>query len=86
MMSKTKITFWMLGLTLSSSVALAGVLDPECTPEKAAKGAAAKATVGVGGRCKPGETIKDTTKRAVGADDKGPVEKHRDKKHKDNDD
>ena len=58
-------------------------MNPDCTPEKAAKGAAAKATVGVGGRCKPGETIKDTTKRAVGADDKGPVEKHHDKKDKD---
>ena len=49
--------------------ALAGVLDPECTPEKAVKGAAAKATVGVGGRCKPGETVKDSGKRAVGGDD-----------------
>jgi hypothetical protein len=44
-------------------------VNPDCTPEKAAKGAAAKATVGVGGRCKPGETVKDTTKRAAGVDD-----------------
>ncbi len=82
-MSKTKITFWMLGLTLSSAVAFAGVINPDCTPEKAAKGAAAKATIGVGGRCKPGETVKDTAKRAVGADDKGPIEKHHDKNQRD---
>lgn len=54
---------------LAGTSAVAGVLDPECTPEKAAKGAAAKATVGVGGRCKPGETVKDSGKRAVGAGD-----------------
>jgi hypothetical protein len=59
----------MLTCLLASTSAVAGVLDPECTPEKAAKGAAAKATVGVGGRCKPGETVKDSGKRAVGADD-----------------
>lgn len=56
---------WLL-VPVSAS---AGVLDPDCTPQKAAKGAAAKATIGVGGRCKPGETVKDTAKRAVGADD-----------------
>jgi hypothetical protein len=55
-------------LLLASTSAVAGVLDPECTPEKAAKGAAAKATVGVGGRCKPGETVKDSGKRAAGVD------------------
>ena len=59
----------MLTCLLASTSAVAGVLDPECTPEKAAKGAAAKATVGVGGRCKPGETVKDSGKRAVGGDD-----------------
>ena len=37
MMSKTKIVFWMLGLTLSSSVAFAGMVNPDSTPEKAAK-------------------------------------------------
>jgi hypothetical protein len=62
------------GLVLSrlfiGGIAFAGALNPDCTPEKAAKGAAAKATVGVGGRCKPGETVKDTTKRATGVDDK----------------
>jgi hypothetical protein len=59
-----------LACLLASTSAVAGVLDPDCTPEKAAKSAAAKATVGVGGRCKPGETVKDSTKRATGVDDK----------------
>ena len=60
----------MLTCLLASTSAVAGVLDPDCTPEKAAKSAAAKATVGVGGRCKPGETVKDSTKKAAGVDDK----------------
>jgi len=59
-----------LAWLLVAASAFAGVLDPDCTPEKTAKGAAAKATIGVGGRCKPGETVKDSSKRAVGADDK----------------
>ena len=42
-----------------------GLLDPDCTAEKAAKGAAMKSTVGVGGRCTPAEAAKDTAKRAV---------------------
>ena len=49
----------------------AGVLDPDCTAAKAAKSTAAKATVGVGGRCSPAEAAKDTVKR----DSKGAVEK-----------
>jgi hypothetical protein len=60
----------MLTCLLANASAIAGVLDPDCTPEKAAKSAAAKATVGVGGRCKPGETVKDSTKKAAGVDDK----------------
>ena len=76
-----------LACLLLAGTATAGVLDPDCTPEKAAKSAAAKATVGVGGRCKPGETAKDTSKRAVGIDDdkkrndddKGLVKKTADK-------
>ena len=60
----------MLTCLLASTSAVAGVLDPDCTPEKAAKSAAAKATVGVGGRCKPGETVKDSGKKAAGVDDK----------------
>ena len=42
-----------------------GLLDPDCTAEKAAKSTAMKATVGVGGRCSPAEAAKDTAKRAV---------------------
>lgn len=58
-----------LMLALIGTTATAGVLDPDCTAQKAAKGAAAKATVGVGGRCSPAEAAKDTAKRA--ADGKG---------------
>ena len=50
--------------------ALASVLDPDCTAEKAAKSAAAKATVGVGGRCSPAEAAKDKAKKATGIDSK----------------
>jgi hypothetical protein len=66
--ARTLIAGFVLTHLLAASVAFAGVLDPDCTPEKAAKSAAAKATVGVGGRCKPGETVKDSTKRAAGVD------------------
>ena len=64
-----------LALALLSSTALAGIVDPDCTAEKAAKGAAAKATVGVGGRCSAGEATKDSDKKSVGVEDKGPIEK-----------
>jgi hypothetical protein len=64
-----------LALSLLSSTAWAGTVDPDCTAEKAAKGAAAKATVGVGGRCSAGEAAKDSGKKAVGVEDKGPLEK-----------
>ena len=39
-----KFAFAVLGcaITLTTSLVLAGPLDPDCTPEKAAKGAAAK--------------------------------------------
>jgi hypothetical protein len=64
------------GLWAASSIsAWAGPLDPDCTPEKAAKGAAAKSTVGVGGRCSAGEAAKDSAKRTAGVEDKGPLEK-----------
>ena len=70
-----------------STTAQAGIVDPNCTAEKAAKSAAAKATVGVGGRCSPAEAAKDT----VGIDQKdGPLDRDdkdkeycKDKKHKD---
>lgn len=65
------------GLTLAaiSSSALAGPLDPDCTPEKAAKSAATKATVGVGGRCDAKEAASDTAKRTAGVEGKGPLER-----------
>lgn len=53
----------------------AGILNPDCTAEKAAKSAAAKATVGVGGRCSPAEAVKDTAKKATGIDGKVPSAK-----------
>jgi len=65
-----------VALTLGANLALAGALDPNCTAEKAAKGAAAKATVGVGGRCSPAEAAKDSAKRAAGVEAKGPRDKH----------
>lgn len=64
-----------LALCLMASAVNAGPLDPDCTAEKAAKSAATKATVGVGGRCSPAEAAKDTGKKAVGVEDKGPVRK-----------
>ena len=72
--------FWPLGLTLAlhGSIAMGGVLDPDCTAEKAARSAATKATVGVGGRCSPKEAAADSARGAVGIEEKGPIEKHRD--------
>jgi hypothetical protein len=67
---RTLVAGSALACLLLSTTSFAGVIDPDCTPEKAAKGAAAKATVGVGGRCKPKEAVTDTSKRAVGIDDK----------------
>lgn len=58
--------------------ALAGPLDPECTPGKAAKSAATKATVGVGGRCDAKEAASDSAKNKTGVDDKGRLEKRQD--------
>jgi hypothetical protein len=74
------ISTWALGLALviSNTVAISGVLDPDCTAEKAAKSTAMKATVGFGGRCSPKEAAADMTKDAVGIEDKGPIEKRRD--------
>ena len=64
-----------LGLALLGGTALAGPLDPDCTPEKAAKSAAAKSTVGVGGRCDAKEAAKDSGKKAAGIEEKGPIAK-----------
>lgn len=65
-------------LALASTTAVSGVLNPDCTAEKAAKSTAMKATVGVGGRCSPKEAVADTAKDTVGIEKKGPVEKRRD--------
>ena len=73
-----KITGLMLGVALGSEVAVSGIVDPDCTAEKAAKSTAMKATVGVGGRCSPAEAAKDTARDAVGVEAKGPIEKRRD--------
>jgi len=78
-MKRIAVTIVTLAAAMSAHLALAGPLDPDCTAEKAAKGAAAKATVGVGGRCSAGEAAKDTAKDSAGIDDKkGPIEKKRD--------
>jgi hypothetical protein len=52
-------------LLLSACSSGGGVLDPECTAEKAAKSTAMRATVGVGGRCSPAEAAKDSAKRVL---------------------
>ncbi len=69
-----------LGLGLAMALAVtavsAGPLDPDCTAEKAAKSAAAKATVGVGGRCDPKEAMHDTAKDAVDIGDKDRKDKN----------
>ena len=75
MIARAGLTF-----TLIASTAFAGVVDPDCTAEKAAKSAATKATVGVGGRCSAGEAAKDSGKKAAGVEDKGPIEKKKSKK------
>ncbi|MBK6864215.1 MAG: hypothetical protein IPG91_11900 [Ideonella sp.] len=70
----------VVACALLYSVAFAGIADPDCTAEKAAKSAAAKSTVGVGGRCGAKEAAKDSGKKAAGVEDKGPLEKTKDKK------
>ncbi len=55
-MNKIALVF---ALTLAASSASADLLDPDCTAEKAAKSAVAKSTIGIGGRCTPGEAAKD---------------------------
>ena len=77
-MNATKLLSLFVLVAASFSV-LAGPLDPDCTPEKAAKSAAAKATVGVGGRCSAGEAAKDSAKRTAGIEDKGQLEKKKGK-------
>jgi len=74
-----KIPGLILGVAFASKVAVGGIVDPDCTVEKAARSAAMKATVGIGGRCSPAEAAKDTARDAVGIEEKGPIEKRRDK-------
>lgn len=70
-------------LLAATTFTSAGPLDPDCDAEKAAKSAAMKATVGVGGRCTPKEALEDTARDAVGIEEKGPLEKQKDKHDKD---
>jgi len=77
-MNKTAEIAIAIALSACAQLALAGPLDPECTPEKAAKSAATKATVGVGGRCDAKEAASDTAKRTAGVEDKGPLDKRKD--------
>jgi len=85
---KQKQMSWIVATLFAATVTAssAGPLDPDCTAEKAAKSAAAKATVGVGGRCDPKEALSDSAKDVVNIDDKGPIEERRDdSKDKDKD-
>ena len=77
-MKKSALTALTMALGMCAQLAFAGPLDPECTPEKAAKSAATKATVGVGGRCDAKEAATDTAKRTAGVEDKGPLDKRKD--------
>ncbi|MFZ3508958.1 hypothetical protein [Vibrio harveyi] len=61
-MSKRNLA--LLLLLFGTTSADAGVLDPDCDAEKAAKATATKAVVGVGGRCTPKEALKDSTVEA----------------------
>ena len=79
-MNKMKFNSLMavsLILALNNSSVFAGVVDPDCDAGDAAKSAAMKATVGVGGRCTPAEAAKDMTKEAVGIEDKGPLNRNK---------
>ena len=76
-----------MALALAVTAVSAGPLDPDCTAEKAAKSAAAKATVGVGGRCDPKEAMHDTAKDAtgIGDNDRKDRDDKKDKNDKDKD-
>jgi hypothetical protein len=77
-MKRAAMTIVICAASMHVPLALAGPLDPDCTAEKAARSAATKATVGVGGRCGAKEAATDSAKRAAGVEDKGPVEKRKD--------
>ena len=67
-MKKTPLLFAAV-MSIAASTALEGgvkskakdAADPNCTVRKATKGAAMKATVGVGNRCGAAETARDVT-------------------------
>lgn len=71
MFRTTLIMLCLLGTTALAETKLPAkaqdAIDPDCTAQKAAKGAAMKATVGVGNRCGAAETAKDV----AGVDGKG---------------
>ncbi len=50
------------GAMVLAILAISGcdVVDPDCTPEKAAKRQVQQATIGVSNRCTPAETARDT--------------------------
>ena len=78
---RTKViagTIVLLATMMFVHIASAGVLNPDCTASKAAKSAAAKAAIGVGGRCSPAEAAKDTAKKATGIEGKVPSGKSAD--------
>lgn len=52
----------LLFIVVISVTAHAGVLNPECTVDKAVKSAVTNATVGIGGRCSLKEAATDTVK------------------------
>ncbi len=77
-MSNPKFISLFAALVLCGALpAQAGVVNPDCTAEKAAKSAATKATVGVGGRCSPAEAAKDTA--GLDKKDKDKKDKNKDK-------
>ena len=85
-MDRKRFTCLVAALLATMTTATsAGPLDPDCTPEKAAKSAAAKATVGVGGRCDPKEAVSDSAKDVANIDEKGSIEERRDDKDKNKD-
>jgi hypothetical protein len=71
-----KIAAMLAGVLLTTMITAAAqagpvdkaknAVDPDCSVGKAVKGAAQRATIGVGNRCKAGETARDT----VGLDGK----------------
>ena len=67
-MKKALTVFLLSTIVASGAATAAGVkdkakeaTDPDCTVQKAAKGAAMKSTVGVGNRCGAAETARDVT-------------------------